>query len=87
MACENGRWAAYKCELMAHFRNEYPGRENLVVRQQRMTSLYDLIVVVTNQMLDVPEVIPVAKPMRPAGGNVVALTEKGVKDAEVERED
>jgi DNA repair protein RadA len=29
-------------------------------------------VVVTNQILDVPEVIPGVKPMRPVGGNVVA---------------
>jgi DNA repair protein RadA len=68
--------------LTAHFRNEYPGRENLVVRQQRlnnfmhqllrMASLYDLIVVVTNQILDVPEVIPGVKPFKPVGGNVVA---------------
>lgn len=68
--------------LTAHFRSEYPGRENLVARQQRlnmlmhelqrMALLYDLIIVVTNQILDVPEVIPGVKPMRPAGGNVVA---------------
>jgi len=117
--------------LTAHFRNEYPGRENLVVRQQRlnsfmhqllrMASLYDLIVVVTNQILDVPEVIPGVKPFKPVGGNVVAhgstfrlwlerskgrsrvtvidspkhprasayvaLTEKGVEDAEAEHEE
>ena len=68
--------------LTAHFRSEYMGRENLVERQQRLnifmhelmrlTLLYDLIVVVTNQILDVPEVIPGVKPMRPVGGNVVA---------------
>jgi DNA repair protein RadA len=54
--------------LTAHFRSEYTGRENLVERQQRLnifmhellrlTVLYDLIVVVTNQIVDVPEVIP-----------------------------
>jgi len=68
--------------LTAHFRSEYHGRENLVERQQRLNTfmhelmrlalLYDLIVVVTNQILDVPEVIPGVKPMRPVGGNVVA---------------
>uniref|UniRef100_A0A7C3NCK7 DNA repair and recombination protein RadA n=1 Tax=Candidatus Methanomethylicus mesodigestus TaxID=1867258 RepID=A0A7C3NCK7_9CREN len=68
--------------LTAHFRNEYPGRESLVGRQQRLNifihqlqrtaTLYDAIIVVTNQILDVPEVIPGVKPMRPAGGNVVA---------------
>lgn len=68
--------------LTAHFRSEYQGRENLVARQQRlnmlmhelqrMALLHDLIIVVTNQILDVPEVIPGVKPMRPVGGNVVA---------------
>jgi DNA repair protein RadA len=68
--------------LTAHFRSEYPGRENLVARQQRlnilmhelqrMALLYDLIIVVTNQILDVPEAIPGVRPMRPVGGNVVA---------------
>ncbi|MCX8182077.1 MAG: DNA repair and recombination protein RadA [Candidatus Methanomethyliaceae archaeon] len=68
--------------LTSHFRSEYPGRENLVLRQQRLNSfmhalqrfvaLYDLMVVVTNQVLDVPEVIPGARPARPVGGNIVA---------------
>ncbi len=68
--------------LTSHFRNEYPGRENLVLRQQRLNSfvhglqrlvtLYDLIVVVTNQVIDVPEVIPGLRPARPVGGNIVA---------------
>ncbi|MBC7112478.1 MAG: DNA repair and recombination protein RadA [Candidatus Methanomethyliales bacterium] len=68
--------------LTSHFRSEYPGRENLVLRQQRLNnfmhglqklvSLYDLIVVATNQVVDVPEVIPGARPARPAGGNIVA---------------
>ncbi|MGQ9759562.1 MAG: DNA repair and recombination protein RadA [Candidatus Methanomethylicaceae archaeon] len=68
--------------LTSHFRSEYPGRENLVLRQQRLNSfvhklqrlvsVYDLIVVVTNQVLDVPEVIPGVRPARPAGGNIVA---------------
>ncbi len=68
--------------LTAHFRNEYQGRENLVSRQQRLNAfihqlqrlatLHDIIVLVTNQIVDVPEVIPGVKPMRPVGGNVVA---------------
>ncbi|MEM2001537.1 MAG: DNA repair and recombination protein RadA [Candidatus Methanomethylicaceae archaeon] len=68
--------------LTSHFRSEYPGRENLVLRQQRLNSfmhalqrlvsIYDVIVVVTNQVLDVPEVIPGARPARPVGGNIVA---------------
>lgn len=68
--------------LTSHLRSEYPGRENLVLRQQRLNSfihrlqrlvsMYDLIVIVTNQVLDVPEVIPGVRPARPAGGNIVA---------------
>ncbi len=68
--------------LTAHFRAEYSGRENLVSRQQRLntfihqlqrvSTMYDAIIVVTNQILDIPEVIPGVKPARPAGGNVVA---------------
>ncbi|MCQ8892055.1 MAG: DNA repair and recombination protein RadA [Candidatus Methanosuratincola sp.] len=68
--------------LTAHFRAEYSGRENLVTRQQRLntfihqlqriSTMHDAIIVVTNQILDVPEVIPGVKPARPAGGNVVA---------------
>ncbi len=68
--------------LTAHFRSEYAGRENLVTRQQRLnhfihllqrlTILHDLIVVVTNQVLDVPEMRPGVRPTKPAGGNVVA---------------
>ncbi|MEM4216751.1 MAG: DNA repair and recombination protein RadA [Candidatus Methanomethylicaceae archaeon] len=68
--------------ITSHFRNEYPSRENLMLRQQRLNSfvhglqrlvtLYDLIVVVTNQVLDVPEMIPGVRPARPVGGNMVA---------------
>ncbi|MDI9644669.1 MAG: DNA repair and recombination protein RadA [Candidatus Verstraetearchaeota archaeon] len=68
--------------LTAHFRAEYSGRENLVFRQQRLntfihrlqriSTIHNTIIVVTNQVLDVPEVIPGVKPARPAGGNVVA---------------
>ncbi|MEJ5293122.1 MAG: DNA repair and recombination protein RadA [Candidatus Methanosuratincola sp.] len=68
--------------LTAHFRAEYSGRENLVSRQQRLntfihqlqriSTMHDAIIVVTNQILDVPEVIPGVKPAKPAGGNVVA---------------
>lgn len=68
--------------LTAHFRAEYSGRENLVLRQQklnafihqlqRISTMYNTIIVVTNQILDVPEAIPGVKPAKPAGGNVVA---------------
>lgn len=68
--------------LTAHFRSEYVGREALVARQQklnrhvhqlqRLFMLYDVVIVVTNQILDVPEYIPGSPTSRPVGGNVVA---------------
>jgi len=67
--------------LVSHFRAEYPGRENLAPRQQklnrhvhqllRMAAVYDLAVVVTNQVIAAPDVF-FGNPLRPAGGNVVA---------------
>lgn len=68
--------------LTAHFRSEFPGRENLVARQQKLNALihqlirlsmiYGVVVVVTNQILDIPECFPGMKPSKPAGGNIVA---------------
>ncbi|RLE49103.1 MAG: DNA repair and recombination protein RadA [Candidatus Methanomethylicota archaeon] len=68
--------------LTAHFRSEYVGREALVARQQklnrhihqlqRLFMLYDIVVVVTNQILDVPEYVPGTANYKPAGGNIVA---------------
>lgn len=67
--------------LISHFRSEYPGRENLAARQQklnkhisqllRLASLYEIAVVVTNQVLAAPDVF-FGNPLRPAGGNIVA---------------
>ena len=67
--------------LVGHFRAEYPGRENLAVRQQklnkhinqlmRMASVYDVAVVVTNQGIAAPDIF-FGNPLRPAGGNIVA---------------
>ena len=67
--------------LVGHFRAEYPGRENLAARQQklnrhisqlmRIASVYDVAVVVTNQVIAAPDVF-FGNPLRPAGGNIVA---------------
>jgi len=67
--------------LISHFRAEYPGRENLAERQQKLNQhiaqllkladLYDVAVVVTNQVLAQPDVF-FGNPLRPAGGNIVA---------------
>ena len=67
--------------LVAHFRAEYPGRENLAERQQklnqhisqllRVADIYNLAVVVTNQVVAQPDVF-FGNPLKPAGGNVIA---------------
>ncbi len=67
--------------LVSHFRSEYPGRENLVVRQQRLNAhvhdllrlanLYNLAVVVTNQIVSTPDIV-FGNPNKPAGGHIVA---------------
>ena len=67
--------------LINHFRAEYPGRENLASRQQklnrhisqlhRLASLYNLAVVVTNQVMSSPDIF-FGNPMKPAGGNIMA---------------
>jgi DNA repair protein RadA len=67
--------------LVSHFRSEYPGRENLVVRQQKLNKhvhdlltiaeIYDVAVVVTNQIVSSPDVF-FGNPNKPAGGNIVA---------------
>jgi DNA repair protein RadA len=67
--------------LVAHFRAEYPGRENLAERQQklnhfigqllRIADLYNIAVVFTNQVIAQPDVF-FGNPQKPAGGNVVA---------------
>ncbi|MDT7864618.1 MAG: DNA repair and recombination protein RadA [Thermoproteota archaeon] len=67
--------------LVSHFRSEYPGRENLVVRQQRLNKhihdlhriamLYNAAVVVTNQIVAAPDVF-FGNPNRPVGGHIIA---------------
>ena len=67
--------------LISHFRSEYPGRENLAMRQQLLNShvhdllklamLHKVAVVVTNQVVSSPDVF-FGNPLKPAGGNVVA---------------
>ena len=53
--------------VTSHFRAEYPGRENLAMRQQklnqhlhqlvRLAEMYDLAIVVTNQVMSRPDVV------------------------------
>ena len=67
--------------LVSYFRSEYPGRENLAVRQQklnrhvhqllRVADIYNLAVIVTNQVIADPTAF-IGNPLRPAGGNIVA---------------
>ncbi len=67
--------------LINHFRSEYPGRENLASRQQklnrhisqlhRLAGLYNLAVVATNQVMAAPDIF-FGNPLKPAGGNIVA---------------
>lgn len=67
--------------LVAHFRAEYPGRENLAERQQklnhhiaqllRLADIYNVAVVVTNQVIAQPDMF-FGNPLKPAGGNVIA---------------
>ena len=67
--------------LISHFRAEYPGRENLAERQQklnqhisqllRVADIHNLAVVVTNQVVAQPDVF-FGNPLKPAGGNVLA---------------
>ncbi|MEM4444506.1 MAG: DNA repair and recombination protein RadA [Thermofilum sp.] len=67
--------------LINHFRSEYPGRENLASRQQklnrhisqlhRLAGIYNLAVVATNQVMASPDVF-FGNPLKPAGGNIMA---------------
>ncbi len=67
--------------IIAHFRAEYPGRENLAERQQklnqlismllRIADLHNVAVVVTNQVIAQPDVF-FGNPLKPAGGHVLA---------------
>ena len=67
--------------VMGLFRAEYPGRENLAVRQQklnrhlhqlaRIADVYDVAVVVTNQVMARPDVF-YGDPTQAVGGHVLA---------------
>ncbi len=67
--------------VITHFRSEYPGREALAPRQQklnrhlhqllRMADIYNMAVVVTNQIQSTPDTF-FGNPNRPAGGNIIA---------------
>jgi len=68
--------------ITALYRAEFPGRERLAERQQRIhyvldwlrrhTRVFNIVAILTNQVMDVPEAYIAAK--RPAGGNVLAHT-------------
>jgi DNA repair protein RadA len=68
--------------IINHFRSEYPGRETLAIRQQKLnTHLHDLMrlaeifsipVIITNQIISSPDTF--TQPKHPAGGNVLAHT-------------
>lgn len=67
--------------VISHFRSEYPGREALAMRQQklnrhihqllRIADIYNVVVVVTNQIQSSPDVF-FGNPNKPAGGNILA---------------
>ncbi len=66
--------------ITGHFRAEYPGRENLAVRQQklnrhlhqlmRLAEIYNIAIVVTNQVMARPDVF-YGDPTQPVGGHVL----------------
>jgi DNA repair protein RadA len=67
--------------VITHLRSEYPGREALAPRQQklnkhlhqllRMSDIYNMAVVVTNQIQSTPDTF-FGNPNKPAGGNILA---------------
>ncbi len=67
--------------VITHFRSEYPGREALAPRQQklnrhlhqllRMSDIYNVAVLVTNQIQSTPDTF-FGNPNKPAGGNILA---------------
>ncbi|RLE53913.1 MAG: DNA repair and recombination protein RadA [Candidatus Methanomethylicota archaeon] len=67
--------------LISHFRGEFPGRENLALRQQKLNrhihqllslaDAYNLAIVVTNQVMSDPAAF-YANPTKPTGGHVLA---------------
>lgn len=69
--------------VTSHFRAEYPGREHLAVRQQRLNAhlhqlvklaeIYNIAVVVTNQVMARPDIF-YGDPTQAVGGHVLAHT-------------
>ncbi|MET1160748.1 MAG: DNA repair and recombination protein RadA [Thermoprotei archaeon] len=69
--------------VTSHFRAEYPGREHLAIRQQKLNAhlhqlvklaeIYNIAVVVTNQVMARPDVF-YGDPTQPIGGHVLAHT-------------
>ncbi len=69
--------------VTSHFRAEYPGRENLATRQQllnkhlhqlmRLSEIYDIAVVITNQVMARPDVF-YGDPTQAVGGHVLYHT-------------
>lgn len=67
--------------FITHFRSEYPGREYLASRQQKLNKhihdllnlalLYNIAVVITNQVVANPDVFS-GDMLKPTGGNVIA---------------
>ncbi len=67
--------------IISHFRAEYPGRESLVERQQKLNrhlhmllrtaDIYNAAVVITNQVIANPGVF-YGSPIKPAGGHILA---------------
>lgn len=87
--------------VISHFRAEYLGRESLAERQQRLNNhlhrllrtaeVYNIPIVVTNQVLATPDVF-FGPTMKPAGGHVLAhlstnrlLIRKGKRDVRIAR--
>jgi DNA repair protein RadA len=68
--------------IMAPFRHEYRGRDQLPLRQgalndvlmtlQNMANIYNIPIYVTNQVMDNPNGMPFMDPTIPVGGNILA---------------
>lgn len=67
--------------MIQHFRAEYPGRENLATRQQklnlhlqdikRLMRGFDCAFIMTNQVQSQPDAMPFKEPTKPTGGNIL----------------
>ena len=67
--------------MIQHFRAEYPGRENLAARQQklnlhlqdvkRLMRGFDCAFIMSNQVQSQPDALPFRDPIKPTGGNIL----------------